>query len=174
MKKYLSGKSLLLAVVVTLCLVPVFLSACGKKHSQADVSMYDLYQAMCLNSGNTFSGMKYASSSDTCPEELFRNISEMDYGKVEDFFICYAADGTGNADEVAVIHVKDRKDVSEAKASLEKHLEYRKSLYRTYDPSQSEKLEHAVTAVNGSTAALIVAEHPKAVEKAFRSYFEGK
>ena len=163
MKKFYS-------VVFTVLIVALALSACSAQKS--DISMYELNKAMCAAT-DKFTGMKYISTDDGNEEETFSNISKMDYSKVGNFFITYAENGKGNADEIAVIEVKNKSDLIEASDSLNAHLEYRKSLYATYDQSQVKKLEKAKVITYGSIAALIVADDADAIEDAFYNYFSG-
>lgn len=143
--------------------------ACSVDKSN-DISIYDLNKAM--SSVANFGEMKYASSSDSNNSELFQNISDMDYSKIKSFFINYAVNGTGNADEIACIQVKNKGDINEAVESLNAHLKKRINLYSTYDKSQLDKLSKAVVVNKGNVVALIVADNSKEIEKAFYNYFE--
>lgn len=171
MRKGISISKNIIWVLALVAVVLFVATSCGKGGGVDDVSMYDLYNALNDAEGNMFSDMKYASSSDANPSDVFKNISDMDYAKVQDFFISYAADGNGNADEIGAIEVKNASDLAEAESSLKAHLEYRKSLYQTYDASQVKKLDEAKIVKNGRVVALIVAENPSAVSKAFEEFF---
>ena len=133
--------------------------------------MYDLKNAMAAAT-DKFSDMTYASSEDSDAENIFSNISDMSYSKVKAFCIYYATNGTGNADEIAVIQVKSKGNVSQARKALEAHLEKRKSLYSTYDKSQLKKLEGARIAVSSDCAALIVGDEADKISDAFQAYFK--
>jgi hypothetical protein len=146
-----------------------FFSACSKQNAQ-QVSLYDLKTAMA-GATNRFEDMTYASSEDEDAANIFTNISDMSYSKVEGFFVYYATNGTGNADEIAVIQVKNPGDLTDARKSLEAHLEKRKSLYSTYDKSQLKKLEAARIATNKSCAALIVGDEADKIADVFNNYF---
>ena len=91
----------------------------------------------------------------------------MDYAKVNAFFIYYAAEGAGNADEIAVIQVKNKADLTQAADSLTAHLNKRKSLYATYDRSQLAKLEKGRVVTKNGMAALIVADDADQIEESF-------
>ena len=151
-------------------LLMTLLIACGGASRQ--VSMYDLNKAM--SGVVSFSDMKYVSSQDSDPDDLFANVSDMDYDKVQGFFILYAAKGAGNADELVAVQVKRSSDLPEAVASLKKHLEKRKALYATYDKTQVKKLEEGRVISEGDVAALIVADQPEKIEKAFKDFFREK
>jgi hypothetical protein len=97
----------------------------------------------------------------------------MDYGDVEDFFLLYAENGAGNADEIAVIAVKNGRDVSAAAESLRAHAQYRTQLYSTYDPTQVPKLNGALVFTEGAYAVLIVCNDPAAVRVAFDTFLAG-
>ena len=63
--------------------------------------------------------MLNASSAEKDAEDKFSHISDMDYKKVDSYFVSYSSDGH-KADEIVVIAVKDKADVDEAKESLTK------------------------------------------------------
>ena len=165
-------KRLLIPVVFIIAFVAVaFCSCSGKGGNTAKVSMYDLKTAMA-NATDKFDDMTYASSEDADKESIFANISEMDYSKVDSFFIYYATNGTGNADEIAVIQVKNSSDVTAARQSLEAHLAKRKSLYSTYDKTQLKKLDGAKVVTDGNCAALIVGDEAGKISEAFYEFFK--
>lgn len=147
------------------------LNACSS-HAQKDVSLYDLNKAMADVAG--FAEMKYVSNLDSNAEELFENISSMEYSKVQGFFINYAVNGTGNADEIACIQVKNINDASEAVSSLQSHLNKRIGLYSSYDKSQLDKLNNAVITNYGNVVVLIVGDKAVDMEKAFNLFFSEK
>ena len=158
-----------IAVISAVCIL-LSLCACTANNAR-EISMYDLKDAMA-GATDRFSDMTYASSEDSDAEGIFANISDMSYSKVNAFLIYYATNGTGNADEIAVIQVKNSSDITEARKSLEAHLEKRKSLYSTYDKTQLKKLEAARIATNGDCAVLIVADETDKIADAFQNYFE--
>ena len=159
----------LTAIISLLCII-ASLCACSAK-GEAQISLYDLKTAM-VQATDKFDEMTYASSEDNDAANIFTNISDMSYSKVNAFFVYYATNGTGNADEIAVIQVKNAKDLTEARKSLEAHLEKRKSLYSTYDKSQLKKLEGARVVSNGNCTALIVGDEADKISDAFNNFFE--
>lgn len=157
-----------LALLLGLCA----LTACNKAETP-DISMYALSRAM-LSAMETEDEMLYVSASDDGAEEKFAYLSDMDYGDVKDFFLLYAENGKGNADELAVICVKNPRDAAAAEASLRAHLSKRVALYQTYDPSQLYKLENAVCETVDGCSVLIVAENAAAVRSAYRGFLSEK
>ena len=133
------------------------------------VSMYDLSKAMCA-ADPSLPEMSRISSSDAA--ELFSYFSKMDYGKVEDYFLSYAAKGT--AEEIGVILLKDEKDVQECITSLEAHLKDRVDLYKTYAPEQVKRAENTAILSKGRYVAFIMCDEQKAVTEAFHQFIEGK
>jgi hypothetical protein len=115
--------------------------------------------------------MKYASSSDTNPDDLLAHVSNIDSSKVKAFFITYASNGTGNADEIVAIQVKKKSDLNEAASSLKIHLDTRKTLYATYDKTQMPKLEKAKVLTRGTLAILMVSDDVEKMEAAFYTFF---
>ena len=164
-------KKTVFALTALLLLLTLFASCGAEKAQSENVSMYDLREAM-LSSSDRFENMQAASSADSGAAVLFGNISDMEYEKISGFFVAYAAEGKGNADEIAVIEVADAGDLREAKESLEKHLATRVSLYTTYDKSQLPKLEKARIVTEGRLAVLIVADEEEKVERAFRDFLK--
>lgn len=159
------------AVLLSTILLCAIFTACGD--DAEEISMYDLNQALVGFTGDP-ENMKYASSSDSDPEDLLSHVSDIDYGKVKAFFITYAADGTENADEIVAIQVKKKSDLSEAALSLKKHLETRKTLYAAYEKSQLPKLEKAKVFTRGNLAILMVADDSDRMEAAFYNFFKSK
>ena len=107
--------SLLLALCLCFCLC-----ACGE--SRETVSMYDLRVEM-LSAAGKLPDMLSASSSDDNAKSSFSYISDMDYDKVEAYFVSYANELASY--EIAVIAVKDASDVSVAADSLKQHAQNR-------------------------------------------------
>ncbi|MBE6835514.1 MAG: DUF4358 domain-containing protein [Ruminococcaceae bacterium] len=164
-------KRLLFITFGVVMLLSVALCACAGKTEKSKVSMYDLKNAMA-NATESFGEMSYASSEDDDAQGIFANISDMDYSKVESFFIYYATDGTGNADEIAVIKVKNDDDVSVARKALEDHLAKRTALYSTYDKTQLKKLDSAKVTVSGGYAALVVGDDAEKITNAFNEFLK--
>lgn len=158
-KKFIS---IILAVVVAFSF-----SACSANQNK-EISLYDLNKAM--SDVADFKDMKYASYNDDNAEDVFKNISDIDYSKIKGFFINYAVDGTGNADEIACIELKNKNDKTLAIESLNAHLKRRIGLYSTYDKSQLDKLNNAIVTSYGNIVVLIVGDNATAMEKAFNEF----
>ena len=159
------------AVILSAVMLCGILSACGD--DAEEISMYDLNQALVGFTGDPDS-MKYESSSDSNPEELLSHVSNIEYSKVKAFFITYATNGTGNADEIVAIQVKKKSDLNQAADSLRSHLETRKTLYAAYDKSQLPKLEKAKVFTRGTLAILMVSDNSDKMEAAFYGFFKDK
>ena len=159
------------AIILSAVLFCGILTACGDETEE--ISMFDLNQALVGFTAEP-DNMKYASSSDSNPEELLAHVSNIDYGKVKAFFITYATNGTGNADEIVAIQVKKKSDLNQAADSLRSHLETRKTLYAAYDKSQLPKLEKAKVFTRGTLAILMVSDNSDKMEAAFYGFFKDK
>ena len=157
-------------ICAAFCLIMILCTAaCGEKPAEVrDISMYDLSRVMLA--ADEFGDMSYASSADDGAEDLLANVSDIDYAKVLSFFIAYASDGMGNADEIVVIATRDTADVSEAQTTLQKHLEYRRSVYATYDPTQLDKLDRGTVFSQDNLAVLIVSGDNAKVRTAFEEF----
>ncbi len=141
------------------------LAACGTQDDSSGADPVALGESL-TEKAEGLPDMTVVSSETADGADLFQYLSDMDYGKVAGYYMAYAS--AGSAEEIAVIRLKDSADAAEAKASLERHLENRIGLFRTYDPAQAAMLEKARIAVNGDLAALIICENSDTLETAFR------
>ncbi len=162
------------AIVVLLSLVlAASVFGCGAGEASPDaptVSIYDLRIAM-LEADASLPVMVSVSSADESAKDNFLYLSDLDYDKVDGYFLSYAEDGS--AYEIAVIAVKDISDVPEAKESLDSHLKGRKDLYRNYSPKDLPLAEAAEIGTNGRYVYLIMCSDAKAVKAAMESTIAG-
>lgn len=157
MKKY---TGILLMIMVLL------VSGCGSKVSSDTVSMYDLRVAMEA-ADDSLPTMLNASSTEDSAKENFAYFSDLEYDKVDSYFLSYSEDGS-KADEIAVIAVKDPADVQEAKKSLEEHKEERYKLLEQYEPEQTRRIEEGLVFTSGQYAVLVICDDSSAVKAAFQ------
>lgn len=155
-------KAIVLAVMM---LAAVFAAGCGG--SSDTVSMYDLRTAMEA-ADDTLGEMLSADSNEEDAEDLFAYISDMDYGKVDKFFVSYSNEGS--ADEIAVIALKDASDASAAEKSLKDHVQDRINVFSQYAPEEVKKAENAITFKDGKYAVLIICDKQDEVKKAFTDF----
>lgn len=154
-----------------ICLVSVLTlliacAGCGSgKNAQNTVSMYDLRTAMEAADPD-LPEMLNASSTEKDAEDNFSHISDMEYKKVDSYFVSYSSDGH-KADEIVVIAVKDKADVEEAKESLTKHQQDRYNLLQSYEPKQVSRIQDGLIFTEGQYAVLIITNHNDDVRKAF-------
>ncbi|MDO4396045.1 MAG: DUF4358 domain-containing protein [Clostridia bacterium] len=153
-------------IAIMLVLSMVFIiSGCDSKSET--VSMYDLRTAMEA-ADDSLGEMMSADSSADDAADLFTYISDMDYDKVDKFFVSYSNEGT--ADEIAVIAVKDNADINEATKSLDAHVQKRIGVFKQYAPDQVKKAEGALVFSREQYAVLIISDKQNAVKKAFEEF----
>ena len=140
----------------------LLLCACGRQ--SASVSMEGLREDM-LAAAPSLPEMKSVDDGSNNAADLFSYLSDMDYRKVEHYFLSYSAKGL--ADEIAVIAVRNAADAAEAQASLQRHLDGRKLLYEQYQPDQLQRTGSAEIFVKDRYAVLIVCDEAEAVKAAF-------
>ena len=99
------------------------------------------------------------------PADQFAYISDLDYDKVDSFFLSYAKEGT--ADEIAVVAVKDVNDIDEAKQSLETHRQNRRKLLDQYEPEEVKRIDDGLVFAKNQYAVLIICDDASAVKAAF-------
>ena len=149
---------------VMLAMIVLLQCGCGGTKVSDTVSMYDLRQTMEA-ADSSLPEMLNASSAEDNAEDSFSYISDMDYDKVDSFFLSYAKEGT--ADEIAVVAVKDLNDVDEAKKSLEKHRENRRKLLEQYEPEEVKRIEYGLVFAKDQYVVLIICDDSSAVKSAF-------
>ncbi|MBE6990421.1 MAG: DUF4358 domain-containing protein [Ruminococcaceae bacterium] len=141
----------------------LLLTGCGG-HRNNTVSMAGLQENMLAAAPSLPEMVSVSDETENAPE-LFGYLSDLDYGKVEHFFLSYSAKGL--ADEIAVITVKNGSDVSAAEQSLQRHLADRTRLYEQYQPDQLQRVEGAQIFTRDQYAVLIVCDEADAVRDAF-------
>lgn len=134
------------------------------------ISVYDLRVEM-LKADPSLPEMLVASSADKHPEELFKYLSDIDYEKVDGFFLAYAADGM--AYEIAAVILKNNADVSECESSLKDHVKGRVELYKNYAPEEVAKAKESRIVTVGRCVALIMCDNKTAVESAMKQALAG-
>lgn len=157
------GKRILLFCLAALLVLS--LCACGGEPQSggAQVNMSQLQQAM-LAADPSLQQMTSVTSEAADGETLFAYVSALPYDKVESFLLSYSS--AGKADELAVIAVKDSKDVEEAAQSLRDHVQQRLQLFRQYGPDQAARVEQAQVFTKDNCAVLIIADQSQAVREA--------
>lgn len=145
---------------------------CGTKETAETVSMYDLRVAMEA-ADDSLPAMLNVSSAEANAEDNFSHITEdMDYDRVEGYFVSYAGEG-GLADEIVVIAMKDASDAEEAKECLKEHRQSRYKLLEQYEPKQTKRIEDGLVFSSGQYAVLIICDNSSAVKKAFEQMVDG-
>ena len=151
-------------ISVMLALVVLLQCGCGGTKTRDTVSMYDLRQTMEA-ADKSLPEMLNASSADENAADQFAYISDLDYDKVDSFFLSYAKEGT--ADEIAVVAVKDVNDIDEAKQSLETHRQNRRKLLDQYEPEEVKRIDDGLVFAKDQYAVLIICDDASAVKAAF-------
>lgn len=156
-------------LVSSLLLLLLCLSLCACGGDKETVSMYDLRTAM-ETAAEDLPEMLSVSSSDENGEASFGYISDIDYDKVDAYFVSYA--NGPESYEIAVIAVKDAADISDAEASLKLHRQNRVSFYESYAISEVQRAENAIVFSSGRYAVLIMTDNNSAVKAAFEDFIK--
>ena len=156
MKKIIIG-------IISLVLV-LSMAACSSVTESADVNA--IGKSVVKAAGKLPEMLTVSSDSDDA-ETLFKSISDMDYSKIDGFYLSYSADGT--AYEIAVVEAKDESDIKELEKSLSAHLTSRINLYKAYSPKQTAQAEKAEIVTSGKLCAMIMCEDTASAVKAFKN-----
>lgn len=137
--------------------------------TEASVDMKEL-EASMVGADDTIPTMSVVYGSDDNGPDLFSYLADYDYENVEDYFFAYAAAGT--AEEVAVVRLKSESAAKDCLAAVKKHVESRVIQFKTYDPSQVERCEAAVTFSNENYVVLIISDNSDKVKEEFYNAFK--
>ena len=160
-------KARLFAGLPLLALLLSAFCACGgpQFHTLSPEDVRDKLLAACAAPD----ALVVALSGDETAADAFAAFSDLNPSVADSFFLAWAKDGKSNADEIAVILLKNSAAVQDAAASLETHLEGRKKLYAASAPLQKEKLDADEVFTVGRYAVLLVNDNAKAMKTAFLS-----
>ena len=139
-------------------------SCSSKKEENKSINIIDIevLQKAMLDAAPSLSESIQINSKAEDAETNFMGFSNLDYEKVDGFFLCYSKDAV--ADEIAVIRVKNNADVQSALDSLETHAEQKMSLFSDYSAKGTEKYS---AFCEGNYAVLIICEEADTVKQAF-------
>lgn len=165
MKKYIS--CVILAAMLTM------VSACGTQdtaeQNEKNIPVLQLQETM-LAADTTLPKMTKVSSDDDQAELNFTYLTDLSYDMVDSYFYAYATEGT--AEEIAVIKLKDKSNVSSMMEAMHEHIAQRQGTFQEYAPEQVGMTEKAVVTREGSYVALIISSKNGMVQKAFQASFE--
>lgn len=149
---------------IILALTLAMLSGCGAGANRtSDVDLDSLKDAM-LSAREDMPKMEHVDSDSVNAEELFTNLSSLEYVKVDEYFYYYSSEGT--ADELAVIRLKNSSDVKSAESSLKKHIEARIEVLKTYAPDEVDTAKDARIIYHDNIVVMIMSHNADAIEKA--------
>ena len=126
----------LIAFISAIALL-ITLASCG---STSNVDINSLKENM-ISVAKDLPNMKTVTSGDENADTVFKSMSDLDYGKVDSYFLSYSADGSPY--EIAAVTVKNSGDVNDFEASLREHIDSRISLYEDYAPEYVKAAQKA-------------------------------
>ena len=159
-------KFIALLLVCSFCI-----AGCGDKSADNNkkVDMKKLQESM-LNSVEGLDKLEVKSSSDSDAKDTFAILCDMDYDRVDEFFYAYASDA--EADEIAVVRLKDKSDVAPIMERLQKHVDQRVITFQEYEPKLVSVIENAIITRQGLYVAMIIGEKNGLVQKEFEKCME--
>lgn len=153
-------------LMILLCIVlAVTVGACSASEEKSDLDMSELMESM-LAAAPSLPDMTKVTDQDENAADVFPYVSDVDYDKVDKFFLAYSS--TGLADEIVVVRMKDAADVSSMEDSLNTHVSGRVALYQSYQPDQVPRAESALIFSTGSFAVLIMCDGQDSVKSVFQ------
>lgn len=142
--------------ILTLVLLALFLTACGKKAAEITVTPAEL--AKQLAEETVTSDTLTEVSADTMTSTYMIDSSQIDDSST------YMSTGS-SACAVSVIKCTDSSYASSIQETLKSYVDDRAELYSSYDAAQTTKLEAALIKVSGQYVVLCVCDDTDAAEK---------
>lgn len=153
----------LVTVLFTCAFLILGISGCAS-HSTNSVPVVTLQEKL-LAVDTSLPEMITVNHETENAAELFSSLSDVDYGKVDSYFLSYSSEGL--ADEVAVVRVKSSSDVKMVEDSLKEHVQKRVNLFQSYRADQVNRAENAVVFSNGNDVVLIISDQSGTVKNAY-------
>lgn len=154
--------------MIAMCMIFSF-TGCGKKQStETDMTTKEIAQAM-IDSQSELSNLAQITWKDEEFASYLTNDYQIDKELVEDGTICYA-DGA-NANEIAVVALKDKKDSETVQKALEEYIQNRAGVFEGYAPQQAAMVKDGIVVKNGKYIALLICQDISAAKEAFLDCF---
>lgn len=162
--------------IVLLCCMLLMLCSCGKREQTVDKpdnnvktegrDLKELEKKM-LEADSTLPEMVVVHGSDKDAAQNFTGLSDIDYDRVDDYFYAYSK--KGGAEEVAVIRMKSKEDISPMMDSIHAHLKDRKGTMEEYEPDKVGMIDKAVVTYEENEVAMIISDRSGLVQEQFKS-----
>lgn len=154
-----------------LCMVFVIAALCGcsEKEEEGKYTSGEIYDKVA-SAITDMENMTIADNTTDSGKEAFSYVMEMDEEKIKDFIFAYSTEG--KADEIVIVQVKNRSDVSNAKKALENRLETRKGTFSVYNAEEGSKFQGATVVTNGNYLMLIIGNQAQNGKYEFNKIFE--
>ncbi|MCR5149366.1 MAG: DUF4358 domain-containing protein [Eubacterium sp.] len=176
-----SSKETTIIIGILLCILTgsllLSMTACGKKAQAVNkeavtekgvtekedvvLSMYDVSKA-CIEADDSLPEMTTVNSNGDDADRLFAYLSDIDYEKIDSFFLAYSTEG--KADEIALVKLKDLSDMNSMMDSFQAHLKNRADIYRSYDADQVSRVDDALVYNYDRYAVLVISDNKKIVK----------
>lgn len=108
-------------------------------------------------------------SSDA--EASFSVLADFDYAKVDHFFYSYSK--SGSPEEIAVISVKDKLDVTDLMKALQNHIDSRTATFQQYSPEQVQMVESSILTYEGTYVLYAVSKKNGLMQDKFKEIMGG-
>lgn len=149
----------LMTAALALCLC-----GCGKGSSGADCR--DVLDA-CRKIAPEGSFDTLVCYGEELYDESFDSLYGIQFKDISDGAILYSEEG-GRADEISIVCMKEKEDVSVAKQKFQERIEARRSTFSGYKPEEVYKIDNASVIVQGNYAAMIISDDNEGFEAEIR------
>jgi hypothetical protein len=156
---------MVLLSAVMICSVSGCGSETGESENSITVPAADIVNSIVDASGKINTDTVLSKGDDTF-DNGFEGLYGVDEGIVTD--ACIAYDSTGaTSDEISILRVADKKDVSNVESALKKRLEKRASDFGEYRPEESSKAQNGVVFTCANYVMMAISDDSSVQQTAF-------
>lgn len=160
-------KRIMLLLLLVLCALGAL--ACGKKEAApVDQSPLEIAQSIFASQENP-PEVSWLTPQDDSFAGYLRDFYNLDESLWVDGALCYPSGA--QAEEIAVLQMKDSATANEAQYHLADYIQSRISAFQGYAPEEVALLEQAGTLVQGQYLALFICQDMPAAQDAFAAVF---
>lgn len=165
MKKF----KVLISGMLLISILSLSVTSCGKRKmvfANTNVNLAELASNIAKEAGK-LPEMSTYSSEDKDAKDWFTYLCDLDYSKVDQYYISYSS--SGSAEEIFLIKLKNSDDIGFATMALKDRIVNRTSQFELYLPGEVSKLSSAKIISKGNYVGLIICSDLYSAQKTFEA-----
>ncbi len=157
----------LISIICMLCL-----AACKGEENTEDAGKYTASELMDIveKSITDLPEMSFVDEKSENAENILSYLTEVSIDNIISYKFLYSSEGA--AEEIAIIQLKDGKDVKQVVSDLKERLETRRNSFATYNEKEVAKFDAAVVVSKDNYVMLIIGNQAQNGKYAFMEAFK--